>query len=174
MTITLYDATVKNYLRTLDAIKAVLEKGLEHCKQNDINPDEYASSGICKDMLPLTFQAISIHHHSAVAVQSALDGKFGPPKEYQLPDYAAVQARVDLAIEQLSQISPDAVNDVYGKDVLFELGEYKMNFNAEDFLLSMSAPNFYFHTTTAYDILRMKGVAIGKRDFLGALPIKAA
>jgi hypothetical protein len=59
-----------------------------------------------------------------------------------------------------------------GKDVVFEIGGRKMPFTAEGFLMSFSLPNFYFHAATAYDILRMKGVPLGKRDFMGQMRMK--
>ena len=59
-----------------------------------------------------------------------------------------------------------------GRDVAFQFGERKLPFTAEEFLMSFSLPNFFFHATTAYDILRHKGVPLGKRDFMGRLRIK--
>ena len=68
--------------------------------------------------------------------------------------------------------TPDAVNALGGRDVVFHLGEHKLPFTAEGFLMSFSLPNFYFHATTAYDILRTNGVPLGKRDFMGRLKMK--
>jgi uncharacterized protein len=64
------------------------------------------------------------------------------------------------------------VNALEGKDVTFKVRDMTMPFTAEDFLLSFSLPNFYFHATTAYDILRLKGVPLGKRDFMGRMRLK--
>ena len=64
-------------------------------------------------------------------------------------------------------MTPDEINALEGKDVLFQFGDMKMPFTAEGFLLSFSVPNLHFHATTAYDILRMKGVPLGKRDYMG-------
>jgi hypothetical protein len=65
------------------------------------------------------------------------------------------------------------VNAFEGKDVIFQIGDRKLPFTAEGFLLSFSLPNFHFHATTAYDILRSKGVKIGKRDYLGQMRMKS-
>ena len=65
------------------------------------------------------------------------------------------------------------MNDLEGKDVTFKIGEFKLPFTAEGFLMSFSLPNFYFHSATAYDILRNKGVPLGKRDFMGKMRTKA-
>ena len=68
--------------------------------------------------------------------------------------------------------SPGDVNAFEGKDVAFQFRDTKIPFTAEEFIQSFSLPNFYFHATTAYDILRSKGVPLGKRDFLGRLRLK--
>ena len=77
-----------------------------------------------------------------------------------------------LAPAKLEALKPDDVNALEGKDVAFQFGETKIPFVAETFLLSFSLPNFHFHATTAYDILRSRGVPIGKRDYMGRLRIK--
>ena len=64
------------------------------------------------------------------------------------------------------------MNALVGKDVVFKIGDRTTPFVAEDFLLSFSKPNFYFHSTAAYDILRIKGVAVGKRDYMGQPRVK--
>ncbi len=69
----------------------------------------------------------------------------------------------------LEALTPEEVNALEGRDLAFKLGEHQMPFVAENFLMSFSLPNFYFHATTAYDILRMKGVPLGKRDYEGRL-----
>ena len=69
-------------------------------------------------------------------------------------------------------LTPEAVNALGGRDVVFLLGDHKLPFTAEGFLMSFSLPNFYFHATTAYDILRTNGVPLGKRDFMGRLKMK--
>jgi hypothetical protein len=69
-------------------------------------------------------------------------------------------------------VTADELEAFIGKDMLFEMPGLKLPFTAEGFLLSFSQPNFYFHAATAYDILRAKGVGLGKRDFLGALRLK--
>jgi hypothetical protein len=73
----------------------------------------------------------------------------------------------------LQQLKPAEVNAMEGRDVVFQFRDYKMPFAAEGFLLSFSLPNLHFHATTAYDILRMKGVPLGKRDYMGPLRLKA-
>ena len=82
-------------------------------------------------------------------------------------DYAGLQGLVKEARDELAAMSPETVNALIGRDVIFKLGERSMPFKAEWFLMSFSLPNFFFHATTAYDILRHSGVELGKRDFMG-------
>jgi hypothetical protein len=73
---------------------------------------------------------------------------------------------------ELSALVPEAVNALVGRDVTFKVGDRTLPFTAEGFLMSFSLPNFFFHSATAYDILRHKGAPIGKRDFIGRLKLK--
>ena len=77
-----------------------------------------------------------------------------------------------LAVLSGFKLTAGEVNGLEGRDVVFAFRDFKMPFVAENFLMSFSLPNFYFHSTTAYDILRHKGVPLGKRDFMGALRLK--
>ncbi len=123
-------------------------------------------------MLPLRFQIVSVTHHSRGAMEAAKNGVFVPPTGKPDLDYAALQALVTEARNELAALTPEAVNALDGRDVTFKLGERALPFTAEGFLMSFSLPNFFFHATTAYDILRHKGVPIGKRDFMGRLKLK--
>ena len=87
-------------------------------------------------------------------------------------DYAGLQKLVADAREELAALSPDEGNALEGRDMVFQLGERKMPFAVEGFLLSFSTPNLHFHATTAYDILRGKGVPLGKRDYMGQMRLK--
>ena len=73
----------------------------------------------------------------------------------------------------VEQAKPEEVNALEGKDVIFSVRDMKLPFKAEGFLMTFSMPNFHFHATTAYDILRSKGVPLGKRDFLGKMKLKS-
>ncbi len=88
-------------------------------------------------------------------------------------DYRTMQKHVADARAALEKLDPAEVNGLEGKDVVFRFRSFEMPFTAENFLMSFSLPNFYFHATTAYDILRQKGVPLGKRDFMGQMRMKA-
>ena len=124
-------------------------------------------------MLPLRFQLQSVAHHSLGAIEGVKKGLFQPPTQAPAHDYRALQKIVGDAQDALQKLTPAEVNALEGRDVVFQLRDFKMPFTAEGFLLSFSLPNFYFHAATAYDILRMKGVPIGKRDYMGQMRLKS-
>ena len=88
-------------------------------------------------------------------------------------DYVGLQKVIADTREALGKLTPEAVNRFEGADIVFEIGNFKLPFVAEQFVLSFSLPNFHFHATTAYDMLRMKGVPLGKRDYMGPMRLKA-
>jgi hypothetical protein len=123
-------------------------------------------------MQPFRFQVVAVAHHSAGALKGVAAGAFGPPSP-STADYAGLQKLVADARSAVEKASASELNGCAGKDVIFSVGDRKIPFTAEGFLQSFSLPNFFFHATTAYDILRSKGVPLGKRDFLGKLAIKS-
>ena len=167
MAFSLYDATVANYLQTLGAVGGFLEKSLTHFRDKGIDPAEIVETRLAPDMLPLRFQIVSVAHHSRGAIEATKSGVFAPTTGKPDLDYAALQAMVTEARNELSALTPEAVNALAGRDVIFKLGDRALPFTAEGFLMSFSLPNFFFHATTAYDILRHTGAPLGKRDFMG-------
>jgi hypothetical protein len=172
MAISLYDLTVASYLQTLGAVSGFLERGLAHCRDNNIDPEEVVETRLYGDMLPFRFQLISVAHHSAGAIEGVKAGAFAPPSEARPLNYVELQGLVAEAREKLAKLTPAEVNALEGSDVTFQIRDFKLPFTAENFLMSFSMPNFYFHAATAYDILRSKGVPLGKRDFMGELRMK--
>ena len=172
MAISLYDVSVGSFLQTLGAVSAFLDRGLAHAQDNGIDPQEIVDTRLFGDMLPFHFQVQSIAHHSAGALAGAKSGSFSPPPQIAPLDYTGLQKLVADATAALKALTPEEVNGLEGKDVVFSMGDVKLPFTAENFLLTFSLPNFHFHATTAYDILRMKGVPLGKRDYMGRMRMK--
>ena len=172
MAFSLYDATVANYLQILGAVGGFLDKGLTHFREKGIDPAEIVETRLAPDMLPLRFQIISVAHHSRGAIEAAKNGVFVPQSGKPDLDYAALQALVTEARDELSVLTPEAVDALVGRDVTFKVGDRALPFTAEGFLMSFSLPNFFFHAITAYGILRHKGAPLGKRDFMGRLRLK--
>lgn len=123
-------------------------------------------------MHPFRFQIQQVVLHSVGAVEAIKTGSFQRPGERLRHDYPALQALVIAARDTLKKLKPEEINSREGAEVVQETRDSKRLFTAEAFVLSFSLPNFYFHATTAYDILRMKGVPVGKRDFMGTLRLK--
>ena len=174
MAFSLYDATVANYLQILGGVSGVLDRSLVHFREKNVDPETIVEARLAPDMLPFRFQIISVAQHSRGAIEGVQQGAFKPPAFKTPYDYAGLQGLVADTQKTLSALTPETINALGGKDVVFHLGERQLPFIAEGFLMSFSLPNFYFHATTAYDILRTNGVPLGKRDFMGRLNLKKA
>ncbi|HEX4182871.1 MAG TPA: DUF1993 domain-containing protein [Caulobacteraceae bacterium] len=173
MATSLYDLSVATYLQTLGGVAGVLQRGLDHFSDNGIDPNAVVEARLFDDMLPFKFQIWSVSHHSIGAIEGIKKGVFNPPGAMPALDYAGLQKVVSDAVQALGSLEWSEVNALEGKDVAFQFGEFKVPFVAETFVMSFSLPNFYFHAATTYDILRTKGVPLGKRDFMGKLRMKA-
>ena len=171
MSNSLYDISIKSYLQTLGGIAQVMEKGAAHAANEGINLDEFIDQRMREDMLPFSFQVISVWHHSLGAIKGLHAGEFRPPPTLEDLSYAKLQGLVAEAASELGAMSEDEVNAMAGKDLVFKLSGMELPFKAEDFILSFSLPNFYFHSTTTYAMLRMMGTPLGKMDFLGAVRV---
>jgi hypothetical protein len=172
MSTSLYDATVVTFIQTLGAVEGFLARGFDHCRDNQIDPQQIVESRLHHDMLPFRFQVISTVKHSIGAIEAVRKGIFSPPTTPEL-DYEGLQKAVTTAREMLLKVSEKEVNDFIGRDVKFEFRDRSIPFTGDGFLLSFSTPNFFFHASMAYGILRSKGVPLGKRDFMGQLRIKS-
>ena len=173
MTISLYEVSVPSYLQTLTAAHAFMKKGREFCVGEGLAEGDIAGLRLAPDMQPFSFQIVSIAHHSKGAIEGVLSGAFAPPSMTSDHDFDGLLSLISGAIERLEQISPQDLDAKSDGRVDFSLGKHVIPFKAANFLLSFSLPNFYFHTATAYDLLRRQGVPLGKRDYLGALRMGA-
>lgn len=165
MSLSMYDASVPVFARALTTLSKLLEKGAAHAAAKGVAPAEMLDARLAPDMYPLTRQ-----------VQTACDAaKFGaartagvaPPSN---PDtettFAELQARIKTTLDFISGIDKAAYADAATRPVTVKTGGGELKFTGQDYLLNFALPNFFFHVVTAYDILRHKGVEIGKRDFL--------
>jgi hypothetical protein len=167
MALTLYAAVVPSYLQILESVSRLVGKAEVFCQDQGLAPEAILDARLADDMLPFAYQVKSTAVHSIGAIDGVRQGVFSPDNTPPPATFAGLAERVAEAIAQLAALDPDEVESFIGRDMRFQFGDYHMAFTAEDFLLSFSQPNFYFHATTTYDILRMKGLAIGKRDFNG-------
>lgn len=172
MAISLYDASVLSYLQMLDAVKSFLDKGRSYCLDNKIDPEEIVETRVFHDMHPFRFQIQSVAFHSQGAIEAIRSGVLELPGDRPLQDYAALQELVVETRETLRTLTPEEINSREEANVIFRIRGSERVFTAEGFLMSFSLPNFHFHATTAYNILRSKGVPLGKLDYMGALRLK--
>jgi uncharacterized protein len=123
-------------------------------------------------MHPFAYQVKSTAVHSIGAIEGVRRSVFSPDDSPPGQSFPALFERVAEAKRLLADLTPAEIDGFVGRPMRFEMGRHYADFVAEDFLLHFSLPNFYFHATTAYDILRMKGLNIGKVDYLGRLSFK--
>jgi hypothetical protein len=163
---------VGSYLQILPSIAGILAKGRQHFKSADMDLEGIVATRLWEDMLPFWFQVVSVCHHSLGAIRGLQAGVFSPPERETGLTYAALEERTQNAIAGLELLSAAEVNELEGKNMQFKMDDFTIPFTVENFVLSFSLPNFYFHAATTYDILRMEGVPLGKRDFLGKMKIR--
>lgn len=171
MTVSLYALSVGSYRQSLKGVKGFLQKGREYAEGAGLSLDDIVSTRLRDDMLPFRFQVQAVRHQSIDTIEALKTGEFNPPDGMDPDDYGQLEAIVERTIEELAAVDADSVNACSGNTVTFRGRGLELPFTAENFVLSFSLPNLYFHATTAYDILRMKGVPLSKRDFLGPLSI---
>jgi hypothetical protein len=168
MGLSIYDASIPWFLHALDNLGNVLEKGAAHCEKEKIDPAVLLAARLYPDMFPLTrqVQAVSDLSKGGGARLAAQE----PPK---FPDnessFAELKTRLDTTASYLKSLEKGRFEDAEGRAVELKFPQGSVNFSSGwNYLFGFVVPNIYFHSTTAYDILRHNGVKLGKRDFLGS------
>lgn len=172
MSFSLYDAVVPSNLQIVSALANVLKKAEAFCEERGLPEAELIDARLAPDMLPLGYQIKSCAVHSIGGIEGARAGSFSPDMGAWPTDFVGLQGVLQRAHAELSALDRDAVDALIEADTHFAFGETKLPFTGANFLLSFSQPNFYFHATTAYAILRAQGVRLGKRDFIGVPRVK--
>jgi uncharacterized protein len=173
MAFSLYRATVPSFQQTIGAALKVLDKAEAFCTDNSLESTAMVGLQLAEDMLPLGYQVKSLCAHSIGAIKGVRVGQFSPDMTPWPKDLAGLKAALTGALGELDAVSADELDGYVGRDMAFVMGERRMDFTAEDFLMSFTMPNFYFHATAAYAILRWKGVKLGKLDFIGRPRLKS-
>jgi hypothetical protein len=169
MAFSLYDATVPSYLQTLGAVSGLIDRAEAFCGERNLPPEKLIQARLTEDMLPFAYQVKSTAVHSLGSIEGVRRGVFSPDGTTPPDSFSALKARVGETIRALEALDSAEIESFIGRDMAFVFGDLRINFLAENFLLSFSLPNFYFHATTAYDILRWQGLPLGKRDYLGRM-----
>ncbi|MGB3739880.1 MAG: DUF1993 domain-containing protein [Pontixanthobacter sp.] len=173
MPITLHDAIVPTRLRTIAAMRTLVDRAERWCTEKGEPASAIIDASLADDMWAFGWQINSVWMHSAHALDAAMRGTFEPNFSDIPADFDACRAKLDRARDGCAACDADKLEARCDANIDFVMGgKTRMSFTGQDFLIGFSNPNFFFHATTAYDILRMKGLDIGKRDYLGALPIK--
>ena len=173
MPLTLYDAFVPNCQQVLGAMQGLIDKGEAHVKENGLDDSELIDAKLADDMWPLPWHARSCWVHSAYVISLLPTGEFSPDFTEIADSWDGMRNQISAAQEALEKVTPDELETVENETIGFVLGGKRlMEFTGANFLMSFSQPNLYFHATTFYDILRMKGVSVGKRDYLGVPRMK--
>jgi len=180
MATSLYDLSVPTFLQTVSAVGGFLDRAATHCAETGTDPEDFARVRLVDDMAPFHFQIECVAHHSVWALLAVKNGVFDPPALVPpgtIP-FAGLREMIAQAEAALKAFTPEEVNSWSGKDLDLQIGppdqSRRLAFTPETFLLSFSLPNFYFHAVTAYNILRTRGVPLGKRDYEGVLRTQLA
>jgi hypothetical protein len=165
MALSFYDISVPVYKQFLKALLGVVDKGEKYCAETGVDPASILATRLVEDMQPLTFQIAQAIGHSAGAMASIRGEQ--RPRASGLDTFAGAKSAIEAALADLEAITPDQLEDAASRTVELKFPGREMKFTGLGYLQSYAMPQFFFHATTAYDILRHKGVPIGKRDFLG-------
>jgi len=165
----MYQASVPVYLQYLNSISAVLDKGAAFAEAKKIDPTVLLQTRLYPDMHPLVKQ-VQIFTDQATRGVSRLAGVEPPPFPDTEANFADLKARIAKAIAHVQSFTPEQIDGSEGRDIVMKTPRGDLTFKGLQYLLGFSLPNFFFHATTTYAILRHVGVEVGKMDFMGGPP----
>lgn len=166
MTVSMHRLSVPVFVRGLKVLARLVDKAQAHADANKIAPEVLINARLAPDMLPFSGQIQRASDTSKNAL-GRLTGAGAPSFPDMETTFEELQARVDKTIAYLSSISETDLDGSEARTVTLNVGKLQVTFSGDDYLLEFALPNFFFHVTTAYDILRHNGVEIGKSDYLG-------
>ncbi len=170
MSISLYDAFVPSCQQILGGLLTVVGKGEAFAQENGMDAAELIDAQLCENMWNLPWHVRACWMHSAYTIERLEVGNFTPDFTERPEDWDGMRAMIADAQDKLAKVTPDQIEAAADKPIDFVMGgKTLMTLTGQNMLLSFNQPNFYFHATTFYDILRMKGVPLGKMDFMGPL-----
>jgi uncharacterized protein len=166
MAISMYQASVPVLMRGLNNLAGILDKGAAYAATKKIDPAVLISGRLFPDMLPLVKQ-VQIASDNAKGGAARLAGLDPPRFADDEASFAELAARIQKTVAYLGTFKPEQIDGSEGRTVTLALPSKTLTFSGMQYLLNFLLPNFYFHVTTAYNILRHNGVEIGKQDFIG-------
>lgn len=165
----LYNATVPVFEQTLASLDGIVDKAAAYAAARKIEPEALLAARLRPDMLPFVRQT-QIVCDGAKNMTARLAGIEPPRFEDNEASFDDIKARIKKTRDYLRSLEARAIEAGENREIVFPLGSNKMKMKGSDYIFHFALPNYYFHLTTAYDILRHNGVDLGKRDFLGAVP----
>ncbi len=168
MAISMYHGSVPVFLQLLGGLKGVIEKAEAHATAHKWEENTILNLRLYPDMFTLARQVRQASEHAFGAGRAA--GVEVPNLPAIDNSYAEMKARIDKTIDFLKGLKADQLDGREDAQVTITQGGQPRNFHAQAYLYHLAMPNFYFHTTTAYNLLRSLGIEIGKRDFMGQMP----
>jgi len=178
MALTLHQAFVPTAEQLLGGMRTVIDKAEAHARDSGIDDAELITASLAPDMWALPWHVRACWVHSGYAIGLMPTGEFTPDFTVRPESWNDMRAMIDEALATLTGVDSDDLERIADQRVAFVLGGKRlMEFTVSDFLLGFTQPNFQFHATTFYGILRMKGVPLGKMDFMGSprtLPAEGA
>lgn len=169
MTLSMYQASVPVFIRGLTNLAAILQKAAAHAQAKEIDPAVLVNARLYPDMFPLPrqVQIATDHARGATARLAGMERPSCPDTETTLEE---LQARIANTIAYLETFKPAQIDGSEDRTITVPIRGNDVQFSGQPYLLGFALPNFYFHTVTAYAILRHAGVEIGKADYIGSLP----
>ncbi len=166
MTISMYQITVPVFTKMLGALSTVLDKGAAFAVAKKVEPGVLLASRLAPDMFPLTRQ-VQLASDFAKGPMARLSGAEVPKWEDSETTFEALKARIAKTVDYVKSFKPEQIDGSETRSITLPIGGQPTTMSGQEYLLHNALPNFYFHVTTAYTILRHNGVEVGKRDFLG-------
>lgn len=171
MSLTLYDASIPAFIGGLENLSAWMTKAEAHASENGVALSRYLEARLAPDMHPFPRQ-IQIASDAAKGAGARLSGVEPPAMADEETTFAELKDRLARTVAYLRTIDRSAIDGREARQVSLPTPNGTLTFTAKDFLLRFALPNFYFHTVTAYGLLRSEGVPLGKMDYLtgGRMP----
>ena len=166
MTISMYQASVPRFVNILGNLSNILDKAQAHVDAKKLDTVALTTYRLFPDMLPMKSQ-VQIACDTAKGVVARLAGVDIPVYEDNEQTLSDLKARIAKTIAFIQTVTPKQIDGTEEKEVVIKRGDKETRYKGMQFLLGHALPNFYFHVTTAYNILRHNGIEIGKRDYLG-------
>jgi len=167
MALSMYQASVPVLINVLNNLKGILGKGAAYAEVKKLDAGVLPNLRLFPDMLPLAKQ-VQIASDSAKGI-ARLAGQQPPAFEDNEKTLPELIARVQKTIDYLKTLNAAQIDGSEDKEIVLKIGSIEVKFTGQNYLLGFALPNFYFHVTTAYALLRHNGVEIGKQDYLGQM-----